>query len=74
MLYKAEETPVYVAYRFGPSSDRLGVIRLDKSTGEFTVVDNVPDAGADQYYVFRAQKRLAECRSEGDYPTVTSFG
>ncbi len=74
LLYKKTETEDYVEYGYGPNDEFLGRLRLNKANGEYEVLEDVPGIYTNEFYLFRALKRLEECRQSGIFPVKTSFG
>ncbi|NHC12937.1 hypothetical protein [Motilibacter deserti] len=73
MLLKVEEDEARVRYRFGPTEDNLGLLELDKESGEVTQLQS-PDSDPPGVDFSNARKRLAKILNSGSaFPDRTSY-
>ena len=72
LLVKTEEQKEYVTYEYGPNEKQLGLIRINKLTGD--VKDLVPAAVDNHARVFMAAAvKLRQYVSSGEFPERTSW-
>ncbi|MGG1592422.1 hypothetical protein [Terribacillus saccharophilus] len=76
LLLKDYEDNDSVIYRFGPNEKVMGKIKLNKSTRQFSELEELPDENIpSKFYFDRAAQRLAVClvREGGVFPEKTAF-
>ena len=61
------ETEESVVYKYGPSLDRLGLLELDRQTGDVYVREPVPGEEAEEFSLLGSLK-LSRCWREGEFP------
>ena len=66
-LHKVSETEESVVYRYGPTPDRMGVLELDRETGDVYVREPVPEEQAEEFSLL-GSLALSRCWREGNFP------
>jgi hypothetical protein len=67
LMVKVAEDESSVEYRFGPTEERMGLLRLDKKSGDIYVHEAVPSEDADQCFFSAALKAREHWRAQS-YP------
>lgn len=72
LIQKKAEDASFTDYEFGPSEDRLGVLRLSKESGEISVITEVP-GDSKQLYSLPAQRKILQHWQDGECPDRTCW-
>lgn len=71
-IRKQKEHDTYVEYSFGASEESSGLLRMDRSSGETTLVSPA-DNDQDDMAFMRASRKLKQHWMRGELPDVTCW-
>ena len=72
VLRKTLDTPQAAEYAYGPSEEGMGRLRLDKTSGEISLLEVAPGDN-DQALFTRAAWKIEEHWEEGQLPEETCW-
>lgn len=73
LLLKESEDDEKVIYKFGPDTERMGRIQLNKLTEEYLQLEPVPNMETTFYFNRAVSKLLKHLRSGDGFPEQTHF-
>lgn len=64
--------PEFFEYSFGPTEENMGRLRINKVSGEITILEEVPGDHT-QFNSIRAIRKLTLHFREKEFPDITCF-
>jgi hypothetical protein len=72
LLLKKIENDEFVDYRFGPSEEQLGLVRLVKASGEVLELESTPATNPDRFFMI-ATGRVRHYWRQNIFPETATF-
>ncbi len=72
IILKQQENEQGVTYRFGPTEQQLGLLKLDKQSGEVEELEAVPGEDSKAYFT-RAAVKVRQHWKQGLFPEKTCW-
>lgn len=71
-IKRTSDTPSFAEYTFGATEERVGKLKLDKSSGEVALLQCAPGDDSQRLYS-RASHKIKKHWAEGQVPEVTCW-